>query len=149
MTEKVTQCSVKGCKDAAVTKGMCPRHYQRFRMHGDATAPSKRDKLTPEQVVAIRAVENYRGVNVALAAKYHVTESTISSIRRGDRRPESKADRAKARAAAAKRSAKAPKAAKPKKAKAVKRGGKSEKVAKAIKAIKARAGKTAAPAAAA
>jgi hypothetical protein len=39
--------------------------------------------LTAEQVLAIRAVPQYRGVTVALAAQYGVDQTTISVIRTG------------------------------------------------------------------
>lgn len=80
------KCSVEGCRNTATTKGLCPKHYQRQRLHGDAEAPSRREKLTPTEVANIRKTKHYRGVHAALARKYGVTESTISSIRRGDRR---------------------------------------------------------------
>lgn len=88
MTEKAkpVKCKVDGCKNDAATRELCPKHYQRFRQHGDAAAPSLRQKLSNRDVANIRQVKDYRGINGELARKYGVTESTISSIRRGDRR---------------------------------------------------------------
>lgn len=35
-------CAVKGCEDAAVTRGWCGRHYQRWQEYGDPEAPMRR-----------------------------------------------------------------------------------------------------------
>jgi len=34
----VTVCAVPGCENRSRTRGWCPRHYKRWRRHGDPTA---------------------------------------------------------------------------------------------------------------
>ena len=35
MLEPKISCYVEHCDDAATTKGMCGKHYRRFKVHGD------------------------------------------------------------------------------------------------------------------
>lgn len=85
MTETV-RCAAEGCRREATTAGLCAKHYQRVRQHGDPNAPSQRTKLSTADVTAIRRARPKWGINMVLAKQYGVTASTISAIRRGERR---------------------------------------------------------------
>lgn len=79
-------CAAAGCKrPAKYSNGLCHTHYQRERAHG-TTAPRSVQKLTNAQVRAIRAYKPRRGLNLELAKKFGVSESTISKVRLGQRR---------------------------------------------------------------
>lgn len=77
-------CLVKGCKALSHTGGLCRKHYQRKRLTGDAATPDRRRKLTEADVKKIRAARGF--TCAALAAKFKVSESLVSAIRRGARR---------------------------------------------------------------
>lgn len=75
-------CSVEGCDKPVKGKGLCQTHYMRVRRGRDAgpaaTLPHAGSKLTDDDIRAIRASEEK---NVAIAARYGISQATVSMIR--------------------------------------------------------------------
>lgn len=42
----MAECSIAGCGNDAKTRGWCPKHYQRWRTHGDPTKTNPRGRPT-------------------------------------------------------------------------------------------------------
>ena len=82
-----TQGSCTVCGEPQHAGGLCFKHYMRARRrNGDAgpaeTLPHGGSTLTPDDIRAIRAVPDARGVGAKLAAQYGVSQPTISMIRK-------------------------------------------------------------------
>ena len=87
-------CAVSGCGAKMRARGLCIRHYTRWRRHGDVHYRLKGIKrldrgckLEIEDVIQIKeALQSpYLGVIKNLALKYGVDQSLISQIKNGDR----------------------------------------------------------------
>ena len=64
----MTRCSIAGCPLAVRRRGMCGKHYQRWRRHGDphvrkASGPGVRG-LSPERQHQVRHAAGVKGMSV-------------------------------------------------------------------------------------
>ncbi len=86
-------CSVGGCGETSVSRGLCAKHYRRWQRRDGDVGPAQdlphtsakgeahpRSKLTAEQVAAIKASTETGNV---LAGRYGVSAMLISNIRKG------------------------------------------------------------------
>jgi hypothetical protein len=70
----VTPCSVDGCDDPAIARGLCLRHYQRLRRTGDPEGSTARGAATAPTDASPPDPESWR-----LNAEFHDAQEALAN----------------------------------------------------------------------
>jgi hypothetical protein len=70
-SDKALMCTIKGCNDKAIAKGLCARHYMRLRRTGNANSARKRGRPQVPPRIEVEVMRQGSNLSKRSLARYN------------------------------------------------------------------------------